>query len=92
VINLGSGREISVSALATLIAGLTGKPVTIHEDKARVRPEKSEVDRLLSDNSLARELLGWEPKIRLEEGLSRTLEWVRTNLAAYRRAKDSYVI
>jgi dTDP-glucose 4,6-dehydratase len=50
-INLGSGREISIGDLAQLIARLTGRPLTIESDGQRVRPDKSEVERLLADNT-----------------------------------------
>ena len=90
VINVGSGREISIGDLAQLIARLTGRPITIESDQQRMRPEKSEVERLLAENSLARELLGWEPAITLEKGLELTIEWIKTNLKRYR--PDVYVI
>jgi nucleoside-diphosphate-sugar epimerase len=76
-INLGSGREISIGNLALLIARLLGKQVQIITDERRRRPEKSEVERLLADNSKAKRLLGWEPRVSLEEGLLRTIDWMR---------------
>ena len=83
-INLGYGREISIGDLAQLIASLMGRTVTIESDSQRVRPDGSEVDRLLADNTLARNLLGWEPQVSLEDGLLRTIEWVREHLDQYR--------
>jgi dTDP-glucose 4,6-dehydratase len=83
-VNLGSGREISVGDLAQLIAKLVGKPVQIVTEEQRLRPDKSEVERLLADNSRARSLLGWEPKVQLEEGLKTTIEWLGENLRRYR--------
>ena len=50
-------------------------------DDTRVRPDNSEVERLLCDNTRAREWCGWEPQVSLEEGLQRTSDWVRDNLA-----------
>ncbi len=88
--NLGTGREVSVGELAREIIALTGKPVEIVVDSARFRPEKSEVQRLLSDNSLARQRLGWQPVVSLTEGLSRTIEWVAANLHRYR--PDQYTV
>ena len=84
VVNLSSGREISVGDLARLIAGLCGVQITIDSQSERMRPEKSEVNRLLGDNSLARSLLGWEPAVGLEDGLRQTIEWIRQNLHEYR--------
>jgi dTDP-glucose 4,6-dehydratase len=75
-INLGSGREISISELVDLIGRLMNKPVRIEEDDDRIRPDGSEVDRLLADNQLARELLGWEPRVDLVDGLQRTIDWI----------------
>lgn len=83
-INLGSGCEISIGDLAQLIARLMGKPMRIEGEDARVRPEGSEVERLLADNRLARELLGWEPRVNLEVGLGRTIEWIQQNPERYR--------
>lgn len=83
-INIGSGREISIGNLAELIIRLIGKPVDIESDMSRIRPANSEVERLLADNNLAQHLLGWEPEVSLEEGLIRTIEWVRQHLRRYR--------
>lgn len=89
-INLGSGREISIGDLAQLIARLVGHSIAIESDKQRIRPEKSEVDRLLADNTLAGNLLGWEASVSLEEGLTRTIEWMQEHKTRYRT--DVYVI
>lgn len=83
-INLGSGREISVADLVHLIGDLTGASAPIEVDRQRVRPEKSEVERLLADNRVAREVLGWVPRVTLEEGLALTVEWIREHLGSYR--------
>jgi nucleoside-diphosphate-sugar epimerase len=58
----------------------------------RKRPENSEVFRLLSNNSQAKDLLGWAPEISLEDGLSKTIDWLKTNHHLYERAKTSYVV
>ena len=83
-INLGYGAEISIGELANLIIDLIGKPVRIVVDEERLRPEKSEVMRLLSDNTKARQLFGWSPEIDIHEGLSRTIDWIREHLELYR--------
>ena len=88
-INFGSGREISIGDLALLIMKLMGREVAIHTDEQRLRPEKSEVQRLLADNTLATQLMGWTPAVSLEEGLGHTIEWFRDHLHLYRT--DSYV-
>jgi NAD dependent epimerase/dehydratase len=83
-INLGSGQEISIGDLAQLIAGLISRPIHIEGDSERMRPDRSEVERLVADNTLARTLLGWEPKVGLEDGLRRTIEWMQHHLGRYR--------
>ena len=83
-VNLGSGREISMGDLAQLTATIVGRPITIETDEARLRPDGSEVERLLADNTLAKTVLGWEPSVSLEDGLHRTLEWMKSNAQSYR--------
>lgn len=82
--NLGVGSEIKVGDLAQKIISLVGRNVEVKLDSSRLRPAKSEVERLLSDNRLAKEKLGWSPRVSLEEGLSKTIEWISTNLSLYR--------
>ena len=82
-INLGTGREIQIGELAKKIGNLMGRPVHFEADKARLRPKKSEVERLLADNRKARKILGWTPRVDLEEGLVKTIAWVN-------RHKDLY--
>jgi NAD dependent epimerase/dehydratase len=76
--NLGSGEEISVGDLVDLVGEILGKQLHVEHDPRRDRPESSEVDRLVSDNTRAREVLGWEPTVSLRDGLRRTLEWIGT--------------
>lgn len=89
-INLGSGREISIGDLAQLIGRLVGKPIEIITDDARVRPEKSEVERLIADTTLARTVLEWKPEVSLEDGLRLTIDWLRQHLERYR--PDVYAV
>ncbi len=84
VYNIGSGREISIGALAQKIVDLIGKSVEIVQDEQRVRPEKSEVERLLCNADKAKELTGWEPKYTLENGLKETIEWIQDNMQYYK--------
>ena len=63
---------------------MCGKDARIEIDPDRLRPEKSEVLRLVSDNRLARETLHWSPRVSLDEGLQRTISWVRDHLDLYR--------
>ncbi len=88
--NLGSGREISIGELASRIASLVGRQLAVRQAEERVRPPGSEVERLLADNSKAKNLAGWLPQVGLEEGLSRTVEWVKERIKMY--DPDSYRI
>lgn len=83
-VNLGTGQEIAIGALAEKIAALMGKPIRVIEDDARLRPPASEVMRLCADNRRAAEVIDWRPEISLEAGLSRTIEWIRAHLDQYR--------
>ena len=84
VFNLGTGQEIRIGDVADRIVHMIGKPVQIDVDADRLRPEKSEVMRLISDNRLAREKLGWSPLISLDEGLDRTIDWIRGHMELFR--------
>ena len=89
-INLGSGSEINIGDLATLIAQMMGKSISITEGEERKRPAGSEVDRLLASNDKARELLGWKPEVDLQNGLIQTIAWVESNIGSIQR--NGYVI
>jgi dTDP-glucose 4,6-dehydratase len=84
VINVGSGQEISIGDLAHKIRNLIGRKIEIARDEQRVRPEKSEVERLLCNNSKAENLLRWRPRMDLEEGLYHTIEWIKAHLESYK--------
>lgn len=81
--NLGSGKEIRIKELAELIVGFVGRQVRIEVDPVRLRPEHSEVMRLLSDNSRARKHLDWQPVVNLEQGLKQTIKWIQDHLDQY---------
>jgi NAD dependent epimerase/dehydratase len=83
IINFGSGREISVGDLALLIGKMMGKDVNIICEQERLRPSKSEVERLLACNKKAKALLDWESRVSLEEGLEQTIAWVQQNAEHY---------
>lgn len=75
VINLGSNFEISVGDLARKIATLMNKDIRIESSDERLRPEKSEVERLWAENRKAKEMLGWAPQFDLDAGLAETIRW-----------------
>ena len=80
VVNIGSGREISIGDLVSLLVEITGSRAQIVTDESRLRPTGSEVERLLCDSTRAREWAGWTPEVSLEDGLRRTSDWVREHL------------
>ena len=90
VINLGTGFDISVGDTARLIADIMGKPIEIETQAERLRPEKSEVQRLQSNNQKASSLMGWKPRFGgidgLRQGLEETINWFLepSNLSHYR--------
>lgn len=79
-INVGTGQEISIGDLARAVIQTLGSPAKLVVDEVRVRPSQSEVTRLLADNRLAKEILGWEPHVSLAEGIERTMAWIAANL------------
>jgi nucleoside-diphosphate-sugar epimerase len=83
-IQLGTGQDVSVGEIVQLVGEILGKQLQVQREERRVRPPLSEVERLLSDPRLARELTGWEPAIDLREGLTRTIEWIESNADRYR--------
>ncbi|WP_374968526.1 SDR family NAD(P)-dependent oxidoreductase [Terrabacter sp. BE26] len=76
-IQLGTGRTVSVGDVVELCRKVTGSDAEIVTESARIRPEGSEVQILLSDPSRANEVLGWAPTVSLEDGLAATAEWLR---------------
>ena len=78
VVNIGSGTEIKMKELVLLLSELMNvKNLKIVQNKAKIRP--FDVERLLADNTRAKEILGWEPRISLEEGLKKTVDWYLKN-------------
>ena len=91
-VNIGSGTEISIGSLAKLLIELTGKDVEIVSEDIRKRPDKSEVERLVCDNRLIKEITGWSPQITLREGLLNTIEWFKDKENLKRYKGDIYNI
>lgn len=96
VINLGVGYEVSIGDTFRLIAEAMGVDAEVVQQTDRLRPAKSEVERLFSDNSKAKRLLGWQPAYDgidgFRRGLAETAEWFTdpANLARYRT--DVYTV
>ena len=83
-LGLGTGRDWSVGELVDKVADLLGRPLVVEHDELRVRGDGLEVDRLVADPSLAFELTGWRATVGLDEGLERTLDWMRANADRFR--------
>jgi NAD dependent epimerase/dehydratase len=84
VVNLGSGFEVSIEQVVSVVSSCLKKRIRVQPDKSRVRPRKSEVERLFSDSSMARRLFGWRPRVKLEDGIARTIVWYRENIERYK--------
>jgi nucleoside-diphosphate-sugar epimerase len=78
ILQLGTGRSVAIGELFETVCNVAGINAVVREDPGRLRPESSEILILESDASRAREKLGWSPKVSLEEGVRRTLEWFRS--------------
>lgn len=83
-VNIGMGKEVSIKDLALLIAKVVGVDIEFATDEQRVRPNASEVERLLCDNSKLKRLTGWEPKHSLAEGLANIVAWMKLHLDQYK--------
>lgn len=85
-INIATGREVTMEETLHTIARLMGADIKWVTDPERIRPSKSEVRRLLGDNKLITSLTDWRPRVSLEEGLSKTIDWFvkPENLARYK--------
>ena len=84
VINVGAGRGVSIGETVALIQSLIGSQVDVVTDDRRVRPEASEVMRLVCGNDKAQALAGWQPRHSLRDGLARTIDYVRQHLDDYK--------
>ena len=84
VIHTGTGRGVTIGELAAHVIARVNPGAAIVAEEARVRPEQSEVMQLVCDPTLAGTVLGWKPKVSLEEGLDRTIAWIREHLGAYK--------
>jgi nucleoside-diphosphate-sugar epimerase len=89
-VQLGVNHDVSVADLVELVGDILGRELTVETDPRRVRPDASEVVRLISGPVLAREVLGWEARVPLREGLERTIAWIERNADRFRAA--DYVI
>jgi len=89
-INLGNNATITIGELCERIFGILGKSPKIVTENRRVRPSKSEVLKLHASYQKAKSLIGWEPKVSLDEGLRQTIEWISLHLDHYQ--PDEYTV
>lgn len=83
-INIATQKEISIGKLAEEIIGQINPKAQIVCDEERLRPEKSEVNRLLGSNEKIKRLTDWEPEYTFAEGISETISWIREHMEAYK--------
>jgi dTDP-glucose 4,6-dehydratase len=85
VINVGTGRGTSIGELAATVLHLSNNDAKVVLDQRRLRPERSEVRRLICDASKAKTVLGWEPTYTLEEGLAEVIQFIGTRTERFRK-------
>ncbi|CAB1241690.1 UDP-glucose 4-epimerase [Clostridiaceae bacterium BL-3] len=84
VLNAGSNYEISIGNLSQKIIDIIGEKVKIVCDDERLRPEKSEVNRLWADNTKIKKLTDWSPEYTLDAGLEETINWIKGNMRHFK--------
>jgi NAD dependent epimerase/dehydratase len=89
-LQLGTGIDVSIGELVEAIGSILGRELQVEQDPDRVRPEASEVMRLLSSPARMTDLTGWRPEVSLSEGLERTIRWIEEHSEAY--TSEGYVI
>ena len=82
--NIGMNQEISIGDLVRLIARMMNVKIKINNVTERIRPEKSEVERLCCDNTKIMKFTKWKPKYILKEGIYETIEWIKRNIELYK--------
>lgn len=90
VLQLGTGHDVSIGDLIETVQSLLGRELEVVQEERRIRPEMSEVMRLVSDPSRMTELTGWRPERSLRDGLEETMRWIEAHLDLY--APEQYVI
>jgi len=83
-INIATGREITIGDLAGIIIRQINPQAKIVCEKQRLRPDKSEVNRLLGSNAKIKELTDWKQQYTFEQGIAETIAWIRENMGRYK--------
>ncbi len=84
ITNIGMNEEITIGNLVKLISTLIGTEIEIISDEIRIRPDKSEVERLFCDNSKIKRNTEWQPEYTLKNGLLETIEWISKNQSYFK--------
>jgi dTDP-glucose 4,6-dehydratase len=84
ITNIGMSEEITIGNLVQLISNLIGEKIEIISDEQRIRPDKSEVERLFCDNTKIKENTAWQADYTLEKGLIETIDWIRNNQSYFK--------
>lgn len=92
VVNIGTGVEHSMQEVVDTVQSLAGTAIPLVSDPERMRPPDSEVFRLLADNTKLTKLTGFAPKTSLEEGLGRTMEWLRDRPKMWGEDVSTYAV
>lgn len=79
VVSVGTGRGVTIGEIVEMVQKICGTNKPVIEENQRIRPEKSEVMKLICDYSKAQNLFGWEPQFSLEQGLTNSVEFMRIN-------------
>jgi len=90
VINVGTGEAVSIAQIYEKLVAITGHEAELRQDPARIRPQASEVMRLISNNSVLRNATSWKNETNIDTGLEKTVAWLRENLDRYRA--DRYAV
>ena len=82
--NIGMNEEISMFDLVCLISKQMNRQITVTQSKQRIRPEKSEVGRLICNNDRIKKFTNWTPEFSLKDGLELTISWITNNIENYK--------
>jgi NAD dependent epimerase/dehydratase len=80
VVNIGSGEEWSIRQVVDILSEIVGRKVDVETEPERIRPEASEVNRLIADKRKISELTDWKPRVPFRDGLQRTVKWIENNI------------
>ena len=78
-VNVGTGKDWTILETTKILMEISKKKARIISDKKRIRPPKSEVERLIADNSLLKEITDWKQKVSFKNGLKKTINWIKNN-------------